>query len=246
MQTLHWIILMTSILGILGLAGVFTFFLSKKLLNKILFFLVALATGALLGGAFIHLIPESLEKLDYNLVLILLISGFAIFYFLEKALHWHHCHKHEKCDEHPFSYLTLYGDAIHNFVDGLIIASSFIISIPLGILTSLLIMAHELPQEIGNFGILVYGGFSRGKALFYSFLAQLTAILGGILGFYFLNLNEIAIFILPIAAGGFLYIAFMDLIPEIFKTKNKKKTLVNIVGIIIGVAILYSSKALIG
>lgn len=246
METIYWIILMTVINGLLAFAGVFTFFLSKKSLNKIIIILVAFATGALLGGAFFHLLPEAYQELKLIKTLILLISGFAIFYAIEKVLHWHHCHNNEKCDKHPFTYLTLYGDAIHNFVDGLIIASSFIVSVPLGILTSLLIMAHELPQEIGNFGVLVYGGFSKGKALFYSFLAQLTAVIGGILGFYILGLKELAIFLLPIAAGGFLYIAFMDLIPEIFKIKNKKNTIINIIAIILGLLLLISARILVG
>jgi zinc and cadmium transporter len=246
MKTLYWIILMTLINGFLAFGGVFTFFISKKSLNKILMFLVAFATGALLGGAFFHLLPEAYTELKFIKTIILLLAGFAIFYFIERALHWHHCHNEEKCDKHPFTYLTLYGDAIHNFVDGLIIASSFIVAIPLGILTSLLIMAHELPQEIGNFGVLVYGGFSKKRALFYSFLAQLTAIIGGVLGFYFLNLKEHAVFLLPIAAGGFIYIAFMDLIPEILKEKNIRKIIINIIGIALGILLLISAKVLVG
>lgn len=237
---------MTLFNGFLAFGGVFSFFISKKSLNKILIFLVAFATGALLGGAFFHLLPEAYKELHLIKTIILLIAGFAIFYSIEKVLHWHHCHKDEKCDEHPFTYLTLYGDAIHNFVDGLIIASSFIISIPLGILTSFLIIAHELPQEIGNFGVLIYGGFSRGKALFYNFIAQLTSVLGGILGFYILGLKELAIFILPIAAGGFLYISLMDLVPEIFQEKNKKNIAVNLIGISLGILLLISARIFVG
>ncbi len=246
LTTLQWIILMTAINGFLAFGGIFSFFISKKSLNKILLFLVAFAAGALLGGAFFHLIPEAYAELNPIKISILLISGFAIFYAIEKVLHWHHCHEYGKCDEHPYTYLTLYGDAIHNFVDGLIISSSFIVNIPLGILTSLLIIAHELPQEIGNFGVLIYGGFSKTKALFYSFLVQITAVLGGILGFYILGLKELAIFLLPLAAGGFLYIALMDLIPEIFKEKNKIKIIINLIGIILGLLLSISAKILIG
>ncbi|MEM0465384.1 MAG: ZIP family metal transporter [Candidatus Pacearchaeota archaeon] len=246
METIYWIILMTLINGLLAFCGAFSFFLSKKSLNKMLIIMVAFATGALIGGALFHLIPESYKELKLIKTVILIISGFAIFYSIEKVLHWHHCHKNEKCEKHPYTYLMLYGDAIHNFVDGLIIASSFIISIPLGILTSFLIISHELPQEIGNFGVLVYGGFSKVKAIFYNFFAQTTSILGGILGFYFIGIKDIALFILPIAAGGFLYIAFMDLFPEIFNKNNKDKIIFNIIALILGILLLISAKIFIG
>lgn len=242
---LGWIILMTSINGLLALAGIFSFLMSKKKLDKILLFLVSFAIGALLGGALFHLIPESLEKLNLIKLLIFIALGFILFFLIEKFLHWHHCHKNEKCKIHPYTYLTLYGDGMHNFIDGLIIASSFIVSIPLGILTSIIIMAHELPQEIGDFGVLVYGGFTRVKALFYNFLSQLTSVLGGILGFYILRVHEYAIYLLPFAAGGFIYIAVMDLIPEVFKQKDRLKMIGNILMIILGLLILLSSKLLV-
>jgi|TARA_Y100000310_G_scaffold162257_1_gene162246 zinc and cadmium transporter len=176
----------------------------------------------------------------------IIIIGIIVFYLIERILHWHHCHKHGQCEEHPYTHLILYGDAIHNFIDGLIIAGAFLLSIPFGILTSLLIMAHELPQEIGDFGILVYGGFTKNKALFYNFLAQLTAILGGILGYYFLNLYSYAIYFLPFAAGGFIYIAVKDLIPEVFKQKTFKQTIINIIAIILGLLLLVSARVFVG
>jgi len=246
MQILYWIILMTMINGLLALAGVFSFFISKKSLNKTLLFLVAFATGALLGGAFFHLIPEAFEELKTLKTFLLVLTGFLLFFLIEKFLHWHHCHKQGKCEQHPFTYLILFGDGIHNFIDGLIIASSFLISIPFGIITSIIIMTHELPQEIGDFGVLLYGGFSKSKALFYNLLSQLTSVLGGILGFYFLQLHNYSIMLLPFAAGGFIYIAFMDLIPEIFKEKNPIKFVANLIAIIFGLLILVSAKFLVG
>lgn len=246
LSTIQWILLMTFINGLLAFGGVFSLLMSRKSLSKILIFLVAFATGALLGGAFFHLIPESFNKLKLITIILLTFFGFLLFYLIEKILHWHHCHKEEKCDEHPFTYLTLYGDSIHNFVDGLIIAGAFITSIPLGIITSIIIMAHELPQEIGNFGVLVFGGFSRKKSLFYNFLAQLTSIIGGVLGYYFLEINNYSTYLLPLAAGGFLYIAIIDLIPEVFKEKNKIKLLINIISIILGLLLLLSAKILAG
>ena len=235
---------MTGINGLLAFAGVLSFLISKKNLHKILLFLVAFSVGALLGGAFFHLIPEAVEGLGLLRAILLILVGFVVFFFIEKFLHWHHCHE-DSC-EHTFTYMILIGDGIHNFIDGLIIASSFIISIPFGILTSILIMLHEFPQEIGDFGVLVHGGFSRGKALFYNFLSQLTAVLGGILGFFFLGLHEQAVFLLPIAAGGFIYIAFMDLFPELWKGHEGGKRLRHMIFVILGMLILLSAKLLAG
>jgi len=235
---------MTLINGLIALAGAFTLILSKKSLDKIILILVSLAVGGLLGGALFHFIPEAIEKLPIYLVLLLILIGIIVFYLTEKLLHWHHCHKYGKCERHPFTNLILYGDGLHNFIDGLVIAASFLISIPFGILTSLLIMAHELPQEIGDFGVLVYGGYTKSKALFYNFLSQLTSVLGGVLGYFFLSLKDYAIYLLPFAAGGFLYISIMDLIPEIFKEKSIKKRLINILFIIIGILFLVSAKIL--
>ncbi len=244
MGILFWIILVTLLDGLLGLAGVFSFLLSKKSLSRITIFLVSFAVGALFGGALFHFIPEAFGKLPLTTIIILTLSGIFLFFIIEKFLHWHHCH--DKNCHHPYTYLILYGDAIHNFIDGLIIAGSFIISIPFGVITSLLVMIHELPQEMGNFGVLIHGGFSRKKALIYNFLAQLTAILGGILGYFFLSLKEYSTYLLPVAAGGFLYIAVGDLIPEIFKEKNKIKMIINLMLIILGLLILISAKLFAG
>jgi len=245
LSTLQWILLVTIINGLLAFAGAFSFLISEKKFQKVLLFLVAFTTGSLLGGSFFHLLPEAFEEMNILSLILLTILGFLIFMLIEKFLHWRHCHE-GKCEVHPVSYLILYGDAIHNFIDGLIIASSFIISVPFGILTSILVMAHELPQEIGDFAVLVYGGFKRNKALFYNFFAQLTCILGGIIGFYSLKINEYHIYLLPFAAGGFIYIALNDLIPELFKERNIKKIIINIIAIIIGILLLLSAKIFAG
>ena len=242
---LTWILLVTLINGLLAFAGGILYLIFKKNLDKILIFFVAFTTGALLGGAFFHFIPEAIKEIHIILTTLLTIGGFILFLLLEKILHWHHCHD-GKCDKHPFTFLLLWGDSIHNFIDGIIIAGSFLISIPFGIITSLLIMAHELPQEIGDFGVLVYGGFKKGKALFYNFLAQLTAILGGLLGYFFLPSTDFIVYLLPIAAGGFIYIAVADLIPEIYKEKNSVKIILNLIAITIGLLILISGKLLVG
>ena len=237
---------MTLANGLVAFAGAFTLFMTKKDLEKILLLLVSFSIGGLLGGALFHLIPEALETVSIPTTFLIGFLGILTFYIIEKFLHWHHCHKNEKCDEHPYTRLILYGDGLHNFIDGLIIASAFIISIPFGILTSLLIISHELPQEIGDFGILVYGGLSKTKALFYNFIAQLTAIIGGLVGYFYLNANQYAPYLLPFAAGGFLYIAIGDLIPEVFKERSVKKIIKNIIAIILGLALLLSAKIFIG
>jgi len=237
---------MTFANGLVAFVGAFSLLISKKSLKKITLLLVALSVGALIGGALFHLIPEALTKLSITKTMLIGFLGIITFYFIEKFLHWHHCHKTGKCKEHPYTRLILYGDTIHNFIDGLIIAGAFILSIPIGILTSLLIIAHELPQELGDFGVLIHGGFSRKKALFYNFLAQLTAVIGGLIGFFFLGISQSAVYLLPFAAGGFLYIAIGDLIPEVIKEKNPKKRIINIIAIILGLALLYSAKIFVG
>tara|TARA_Y100000310_G_scaffold135624_1_gene134490 strand:- start:562 stop:1320 length:759 start_codon:yes stop_codon:yes gene_type:complete len=247
LTTFQWILLITIINGFLAFAGALFFSLIKKDFHKSLIYFVSFTTGALLGGAFLHFLPEAAEELSLVKTTLLTLSGFIIFFFLETYLHWHHCSHGHHCDKHkdekkPFVYLLLYGDAIHNFIDGIIIASSFIISIPLGIITSLLIIAHELPQEISDFAVLIYGGFSKRKALLYNFLSQLTAVLGGLIGYFFIGIKEQAIFLLPIAAGGFLHIAISDLIPEIFKEKDPLKRIINMLIIVAGILILLSAK----
>lgn len=235
MYVLLWIILATFIDGLVSLAGVFSLWVKEKLLNRIVFILVAFSAGALLSGAFFHLLPESLESLDAMKVFGFVLIGFILFFLIEKFLHWHHCHKTE-CKVHPFTYLILIGDGVHNFFDGLIIAASFFVSVPFGIVTTLLILGHELPQELGDFAVLVYGGFSKTKALIYNFLSQLTAIIGGVVG-YFLStsIENIVPYILPFAAGGFIYIAASDLVPELHKEPELKRSLTSFGFFIVGI-----------
>jgi zinc and cadmium transporter len=202
--------------------------LLTKRIDKIVFALVAFAAGALMGGAFFHLISETLEHLKTNICFSLVMLGFVSFFILERFLKWHHCHKGGECEIHPFAYLNLIGDSIHNFIDGIIIGASFIIDINLGIMTTLLIILHEIPQELGDFGVLIYAGLSPKRALFYNFISQLTCILGGIIGYYISVAHNFSIFLLPIAAGGFIYIAASDLIPELREEKNTKRVLVSL------------------
>jgi zinc and cadmium transporter len=242
MNVLLWIIGATVVDGLAAFVGVFTLFLSDKKLKKLLIKLVAFSAGALLAGGFIHLIPEALDNLQAEIVFGFVIIGFILFFLLERFLHWHHCHD-GKCDVHQVTYLILIGDGIHNFVDGVIIAVSFIVSVPFGIVSTLLILGHEVPQELGDYGILVYGGMSKTRSLMYNFIAQLTAVLGGIIGYFLSNtIQSVIPYILPFAAGGFIYIAASDLVPELHKEPDLQKSLVSFGFFLVGVIFMIAIK----
>jgi zinc and cadmium transporter len=240
MNSLLWIMISTFIISLISFIGIFTLALKDKLLDKIVLLLVSLSAGALMGGAFLHLLPESVELSEGLDIFLFVLVGFALFFLIEKVLHWRHCHKGE-CQVHTFTYMNLIGDSIHNFIDGLIMATSFVISIPLGMTTTMAIALHEIPQEIGDFGVLIYGGFTKKKALILNFLTALTAVLGGLIGFFISNMVEnVKLFILPFAAGGFLYIAASDLIPEIRKETSLKKSMIYFGIFILGIFIMYA------
>lgn len=245
MNSLIWIMISTFIISLISFIGIFTLALKDKLLDKIVLLLVSLSAGALMGGAFLHLLPESVELSDGLDVFLFVLVGFALFFLIEKVLHWRHCHKGE-CPVHTFTYMNLIGDSIHNFIDGLIMATSFVISIPLGMTTTMAIALHEIPQEIGDFGVLIYGGFTKKKALALNFLTALTAVLGGLIGFFISNMVEnVKLFILPFAAGGFLYIAASDLIPEIRKETSLKKSMIYFGIFILGIFIMYAVRFIV-
>jgi len=248
METLLWILAATVVNSLIALIGVFSLWMKPETLEKVLMLFVAFAAGSLLGGALLHLMAESVENMGFEASAVLLIVGFSIFFVLERFLKWHHCHEvpGEHCETHPVSYLILFGDGLHNFIDGLVIAASFVVSIPFGVITTIVIMGHEIPQELGNFGVLVYGGFEKKKALLYNFVAQLTCVLGGLVG-YFLALSEVSVgFLLPIAAGGFIYIATSDLIPELHKEPDIKKSVLAFIVFFLGLAFIAAFKSLAG
>jgi len=223
MELFFWILGVALLDALLGFAGLFSFYLKEEMVRKLAFYLTAFAGGALIGGAFFHLLPEASEFFEPLQMSILIVGGFIAFFAIEGYFHWHHC---EKCDIHPFTYTMLVGDAIHNTIDGLVMAAAFIASIPLGAATALVIIGHEFPQQLGIFGVLVHGGLTRQKALIWSFLAQSTVIIGALLGFSLAASSEqFASMLLPIAAGGFIYIAGADLIPEVHKSKGAAKIL---------------------
>lgn len=219
-MVLIWILSATVLVSIISLVGIFTFGVKSNVFDKILILLVGFAAGGLMGGAFLHLLPEAINSGGADTAFIYALIGFAAFFLLERYLYWRHCHD-GVCDVHTFTYLNLIGDAAHNFIDGLIIAASFMTDIRLGIITTLAVIFHEIPQEIGDFSVLVYGGFSKKKALFFNFLCALMAILGALIGYFLSAVTmKISVFFIAFTAGGFIYIAASDLIPELHKQKD--------------------------
>lgn len=245
MSTLLWIILATVANSLVALAGAVSLAWSKKTFDSMLHALVGFSAGALLAGAFFHLLAESIESMEAMDAFYLVFAGFILFFIMERFLHWHHCHE-GKCDVHAVSYLILFGDAVHNFIDGVIIAASFIVSMGVGAATTIVVISHELPQELGDFGVLVYGGFERKKALVYNLLAQMTSIVGGIIGFFLVGGSGLALYLLPFAAGGFIYISASDLIPELHKQASMGKTLSSFTFFLLGIAFMVTTKLLFG
>jgi zinc and cadmium transporter len=243
---LAYIIGSVILVSAVSLVGIATLVLQPKLLERILFALVSFAAGAMLGVSFLDLLPEAVERAP-NGVFPAVLAGIVIFFALETFLYWYHCHS-GRCERHahvrhtvmPLTYLNLIGDGIHNFIDGIIIATSYLVSVPLGIVTTLAVIFHEIPQEIGDFGILVYGGFSRMRALVYNFLSAVTAILGAVLTYFFSSAFEhFTEWMVPFAAGGFIYIAAVDLLPELHQTQRFKKSLMQLIFFLLGIGVMW-------
>ncbi len=228
-----------TIVSLISLVGLFTLSLKEEVLKRYIFLLVALAVGALLGDAFIHLIPEAYETFaNKDKVGVLIIIGVLFFFILERLIHWHHHHNEdEKHDDiHPTGKLVLISDGFHNLLDGMIIGSSFLVGVEVGIATTVAVALHEIPQEIGDFGILINSGFKVSRALFWNFISALFAIVGVLLA-HFLSIytSAFAIWIVPLTAGGFIYIALSDLIPELHKVRDLKRFSLQFFAIVLGV-----------
>lgn len=244
------------LVSVVSLVGIATLSLREHMLHKILFVLVGVAAGGMFGNAVINLIPESFEGFGSPVTASLsILVGILFFFALEKFLHWKHVHSVEEvCADpvhnetstlierpiRPMGYLILYADAIHNFTDGIIIAASYLVSIPVGIATTIAVILHEIPQEIGDFGLLVHSGFSKWKALGVNFLSALAAVAGTVFGLF---LGSSFSFLLPVitafAAGGFLYIAGTDLLPEIHKTSDPRRSAIQFFAILCGIGIMF-------
>ena len=250
--------LMIIFIGSLSLLGAIMISIREKTLDKILFILIAFATGTILASALFDLIPESLHHLEElntegaaiaeSLLFIFVIFGFVMFFIIERFIYWFHGHAHEKDDQlvcyagmdegdgaslkrgnkiKNFALLNLIGDGLHNFLDGVIIMVAFMSGTRNGVIVTLAVFFHEFPQEIGDFGILIYGGFSKKKALLFNFLSGMIALLGGLLAFVLSDVLELFnFFFLAFSGGGFLYIASAELMPELLKQKDLKKSII--------------------
>lgn len=226
------------VVSVLSLTGILLLSFKEAVFRRYIPVFISVAVGALLGDAFIHLIPEALaESDDTRIVSLLIIGGILSFFILEKFLHWHHHGEDVEASHiHPVGKLVLMSDGVHNFLDGVIIAASFMVSVPVGIATTIAVILHEIPQEVGDFAVLLHAGYTKKRAFFLNFLSALTALLGGV---FFFALGEIATsvtaYFIPLTAGGFIYIAVADLIPELQKTKKWRDSLSQIIAVICGV-----------
>jgi zinc and cadmium transporter len=253
MSTLSWIIVFCLIGGALSVIAASVFlFIPNHMRQRLLPHMLSFAIGALLGAAFLALLPHALEGpgvVDLHAITLTVLLGVLGFFLLEKMVLWRHCHTDE-CEAHvdvredqpnrAAGAIVLIGDSLHNFVDGILIAAAFLTDIHLGVVTALAVAAHEIPQEVGDFIILLHSGYSRARALFFNLLSSLTTVIGGILAWYGLSgLENILPYVLALAASSFIYIAIADLIPTLHKRAELRETLQQILLIVAGVSIIY-------
>lgn len=239
-----WIIAASLIGGVVSLVGGFLLLFRERLARRLSLYLVSLAIGALLGAAFFDLLPESLELFEEqagsrNLVFGTAVAGIIILFIFEKFLKWYHCHEEVQCSVHTWSSAVILGDAIHNFIDGVVITISFFVSTPVGVATTAAVFFHEIPQEIGDFGVLLHAGYKRAKIIFLNTLTALATPLGAVIAFFiapvFINILP---YFLTFAAGGFIYIAVADLLPQI-QTRSRGSDFSHLAVIILGIAIIF-------
>ncbi len=240
-----WILGSSLAMSLFAWAGLVTLFFKESILKKVILPLVAFSAGALLGGAFLHMIPEAIDKGGMiSCVFLFVLAGFLTFLFLEEFISWHHCHRMPSEHKHPVGYLILVADGLHNFLGGIAIGGAFLVNIKLGIITWIVAASHEIPQELGDFGILLHSNWKKEKALIYNFISALTIVVGGMVVYFardFINL----IYLLPFAAGNFIYIATSDLIPEIKHNTNHKENILHFFALVAGVALLWVIKSVI-
>jgi len=244
-----WILTLTSVIvvSLISFIGVITLVVSRQQLQPLIFVLVSLAVGAMLGDAFIHLLPESFARAPDSLETSLYcLGGILAFFVLEKFLLWQHDHAAEHTHPvHPVGYINLAADGLHNFVDGVLIGASYLVSVPIGLATTIAVLLHEIPQEIGDFGVLLHAGFSRPRALWLNFLTATLAIAGAVLSLLLGGrLQHLSTMVLPFAAGGFVYIAGSDLVPELHKERQPPQAAVQMLAIGVGVGLMLLLKLL--
>lgn len=233
------ILLATLLVSLVSLVGV-VFFFAKLKPEKVSFYLISIASGTMLGGAFFHLIPESFE---HNTAAAGLIgAGVFFFFILEKFLIWQHCHTHPHAEAHhrpKGAAMVLIGDGIHNLIDGMIIASGFMVDLQVGWSVAAAVILHEIPQEVGDFGVLMNAGYSLKKAAWANVLSATLSVLGGLVAYFFLGaLPVLQTWAVPVVAGGFLYIALADLIPQLHEHVGPKDGAIQVVLLALGFGVM--------
>ncbi len=257
MSLLSWILLFSLLGGVLSVTAAAVFLLLPEALRaRLLPHTVSFAIGALLGAALLGLLPHALEALggnNFHSITGTLLLGLFGFFLLEKLVLWRHCH-HDQCEVHvpdngdhrhsAAGTLILIGDGLHNFIDGILIAAAFLTDVHLGIVTSLAVAAHEIPQEVGDFAVLLHSGFSTGKAFLFNLLSSLATVVGAVLAYYsFNNLEPVLPYVLAIAASSFIYVAVADLIPGLHKRVEFSATVKQMLLIGSGVGLIYLTHA---
>jgi len=246
-MVLEFVVGATIVVSLVSLVGVLLLWLNEKTLNRFLLFFISFAIGAMLGAVFLDLLPEAVETVGVQVACVYALAGIVVFYVVEKFLHWHHHHESHRSEGetrkhvHSFGYLNLFGDAIHNFVDGALIAASFLAGFPLGVVSTIAVIAHEVPQELGDFGVLLYSGFQKNKALLFNFLTALTAVAGALVAFFAGFSMEANALLIAFAAGSFVYIAATDLIPELHKHEERRmlRSMAQVVALLFGIVVIW-------
>ena len=236
-----YILASVALVSLVSLIGVISFSLSHRLLERVLLLLVSISAGTLIGDAFLHLLPESADT-EYAWYAV--IVGILTFFVLEKFIHWHHRHpakEHTHVGHHSahLGAMNFFGDALHNFTDGLLIAGSYFVSVPVGIATTIAVVLHEIPQELADFGVLIYSGMSRTRAVLVNFLSAVFAVVGAVVGIFVSSSSELFLsLIIPFTAGAFIYIAGANLLPELHKETRLRVSFVQLLGLLFGIGIM--------
>ena len=228
------------LVSLFSLVGIVLLLLKERILSYVVILLVSFSSGSLFGDAFIHLLPETVAEHGFTVaVSIFVLCGIAGSFVVEKIIHWRHVHYPEQAEVEAFAYMNLLGDAVHNLLDGVVIAAAYAVDIRVGVATTIAILFHEIPQEMGDFGVLIHGGVSRKRALFFNFVTALTALVGAVVTILLINfVNQVIVFLIPFSAGTFIYIAGSDLIPQLHKEKAVRNSLLQLLFFSLGIAIM--------
>jgi zinc and cadmium transporter len=238
---LLWLYLSISLVSLIALLGVVTLSLDRDRLHAVVDYLVSLSAGTMFGGTFLHLLPETAEEFGFTVTTgLAVLSGLVLAFVVEKYIAWHHHHHPGAAGPEPMAYMILLGDAVHNVIDGIIIAASYLVSVPLGIATTVAIGFHEIPQELGDFGVLVYGGMSRTRAVLFNFGTALTAFVGATAVVFLVDdVDGMLQVLVPLAAGNFIYIAGSDLLPELVAETDVRRSSLQMGTFLVGLGVMY-------